>query len=108
MITVKELKTRFERDSIAYRWGSIASDLLRIANLKSSASFNTKSYESVLTEVKLFTEWLGPDLDPDKQKIIVSLQRQLSEWSFSLISKDVLEKDARRWSRKILKVSELI
>ena len=108
MITVKELKARFERDSLSYRWGSIASDLLRIANLRSSASFNTKSYESVLTEVKLFTEWLGPSLDLDKQKMIVSLQRQLSEWSFSSISKGILEKDARRWSRKILKVSELI
>ncbi len=108
MIAAKDLKIRFENDPLSYRWGNIASDLLRIASIASSASYDAKSFENVLTEVKLFTEWLSPNLDLQDQKTVILLQRKLSEWSFKAVSKNSVAIDAKKWSRKILALSKWV
>lgn len=108
MTNIKELKKRFDQDSLSYRWGGIASDLSRLSAMLASRSEDRQSFDDVLTETKFFTEWLAPELDLKNQKKLLTLQRKLSEWSDSSVARTSIESEAKKWSRQILKLSGLI
>lgn|SRR3989338_7771081 len=81
MISINDLKIRFERDPLPLQWGAIASDLSRLSSIISSGSIRSKTFENVLIETKFFTEWLAPNVDLKGQTTILSLQQLLSRWS---------------------------
>ena len=104
MISISLLKERFDRDSIPVKWGGIASDLLRLSSMGHAGKTASKSFDDVLSETKLFTEWLAPQVELKEQKTILSLQRTLV--FFSPVYKN-LEIAARQWSDKVLELSGL-
>lgn len=107
MIAVNNLRERFLKDPSPVRWGGIASDLARLASA-ANLSVGSQAFQDVLTEVKLFTEWLAPDLGLEQQETLLSLQRQLSKWSGrSSIAASSLKREAERWSDRILEISGL-
>lgn len=101
-----ELKKRFMRDSASVRLGSIASDLFRLSSLARAS--NKLAFSGVLTEVKLFTEWAAPEVDLSKQKRILSLQRQMTDWDLSSGRLKKIQRDSKRWSLAILSISGLL
>ncbi len=108
MISLQALKERFAKDPVPLRWGGIASDLLRISSMAHAERLDVPAFRDVLNETKLFTEWIAPDVEPEAQTTILSLQRSLATWSpgGSLPAAD-LEEQAREWSEKILDLSGL-
>lgn len=107
MTNIKDLKIRFDRDPLSYRWGGIASDLSRLSAMIASGLRDPQSFQDVLKETKYFTEWIAPELDFEKQKKLLNLQHKLSEWSDLPISHSVVKREAKNWSRQILKLSGL-
>ena len=106
-----ELRRRFMRDSSSVRLGTIASDLFRLSSLVRSSSFDAPVFQGVLTEVKFFTEWASSEMDLQRQKKILSLQRTLVDWAPERMSEEKLhkiQKDAKKWSHAILKISGLL
>lgn len=101
-----ELKNRFMRDSSSVRLGSIASDLFRLSSLAQAS--NKPVFNGVLTEVKLFTEWAAPEMDLSKQKVFLSLQRQMTDWDLSKGRYETIQRDSKRWSRTLLNISGLL
>jgi len=105
------LERRFMKDSSPVRLGNIASDLLRLSKLVRFGSFDTATFDGVLMEVKLFTEWAASGVDLQKQKKILSLQRTMADWSLGRPFKggsNKIRKDSMRWSRSILEISGLL
>ena len=107
MISCDELRTRFKRDPLPIRWGGIASDLARLSSLAHTGQRQSQAYQDVLTEIKLFSEWMAPEVKLDSQEKILSLQRALSSWLDSPVVSRI-EKEASEWSEQILKISGLI
>ncbi|MBI3315362.1 MAG: hypothetical protein HYZ87_00070 [Candidatus Omnitrophica bacterium] len=99
MTPIAELKKRFLSDPTPVRLGAVASDLLRLGKLNRLPAENRSSYEDVLKETKLFTEWTASDLSFEQQLKILRLQRTLAR-RFS-------KAEATQWSNKILNLSGL-
>lgn len=108
MTPIRSLRERFERDSIPVKWGSIASDLLRLSALARAKSPDSKIFQDVLTEAKLFTEWLAPQVAIKHQETILSLQRALSDISAGPPDYQDIEIKAHAWSDKVLDISGLV
>ena len=107
MTPLQLLKERFERDSVSIRWGGIASDLLRLSAMVHAKTFDPKIFQDILTETKLFTEWLAPQVGFEHQEAILSLQRDLSGVSPEYSSNKDIEANIRAWSGKVLEISGL-
>ena len=105
MTPIGSLKQRFERDPLSVRWGGIASDLLRLSSMAHAEKLNVTAFQDVLTETKLFTEWLAPEVEFKDQETILSLQRALSD--ISLSRPEEIEAKTRVWSEKVLTISGL-
>lgn len=109
MISIDDLRQRFLRDSLPIQWGGIASDLVRLSSMAHAEKVSSGTFRDVLTETKLFTEWLAPEVKPRDQETLLSLQRVLSSWSVDSHLKPArVEKEAGEWSGRILKISELL
>ncbi len=111
MISIGELKERFSKDPVPVRLGGIASDLARLAGLVRSNANNPSSIENVLMELKLFTEWVAKDINLSAQETVLSLQRNLADWSlygFENAQSNDIEKQAQNWSNTILDISGLL
>lgn len=111
MISIDELNERFAKDSVPVRLGGIASDLARLAGLMRSHTNNSSSIENVLMELKLFTEWVAKDINLSAQETVLSLQRNLADWSlngFTGARLNDIEKQAQNWSGAILDISGLL
>ena len=108
MTPIKALKERFDRDSLSLKWGSVASDLLRLSSMAGAPKPQCETIQGVLTETKHFTEWLAPQVDLEKQKTILSLQRVLVQLSSKASSFKEFKATTLRWSDKILRISGLM
>ena len=108
MISANALRKRFMKDSLPSKWGGIASDLLRLSGIVHAEKTLSPTFQVVLNETKLFTEWIARDVELPSQKTVLKLQRSLSKWS-AAGSRDFIkiEKDAQKWSQKILSLSGL-
>jgi hypothetical protein len=101
MTPIHILKNRFLKDAPLRRLGTIASDLARLAQIFSSVTVDKKLKNNVITELKLFTEWVAPDVDVEKQTRILKLQREILVWQ----RKKSHSNQVRRWSAYCLKMS---
>jgi len=111
MISIHDLRARFESDPVPLQWGAIASDLARLSAIVQSGDIHSLFFQNVLNEAKLFTEWLAPEVDFEGQATILSLQRWLSKWPASGGSEESsrqVEKEAEEWSERILNLSGLL
>ena len=108
MTPIRSLKERFDRDPLPVRWGGIASDLLRLSSMAHDGTSDFKTFQDVLNETKLFTEWLAPQVGFKQQETILSLQRELSGISSGFSNDRSVEAKARAWSNKVLKISGLV
>lgn len=107
MTPINSLKERFDRDPVSIKWGGIASDLLRLSSMAHAKNPNPKTFQNVLTETKLFTEWLAPLVGLEQQETILSLQRTLSDISLDHLDHEDIEAKAHAWSDKVLDISGL-
>ena len=108
MTTIGLLKERFDRDPVPVKWGGIASDLLRLSSMARAEKLDTDIFRNVLTETKLFTEWLAPQVGFEEQETILSLQRILSGISAAQSNYKDIETKTHTWSDKVLVVSGLL
>ena len=110
MISRMDLRERFMKDPVERRLGSIASDLVRLANLAKIGNAGKEAFNNVLDEVKFFTEWSARDLHPEAQEKILNLQRVMVSWISSSSPERAMniEHEARNWSKDILSVSGLL
>ena len=108
MTQIGLLRERFDRDPVSVKWGGIASDLLRLSTMAHANRLDSDAFRSVLTETKLFTEWLAPQVRFEEQETILSLQRTLSGISSPYPDPKDIEIKTHAWSDKVLDISGLV
>lgn len=107
-------KERYMRDSEPIRMGGLAANLARIKSFSENDD-NAVAVYHLLEESKFYIEWAGLEMDADKAKEIVDLQRRISSWQlkFDEVWKDkarrrMLARSSAYWSSLILKNSGLL
>ena len=110
MIPRSMLYARFMKDPVPARLGAIASDLTRLSGLTKIDLVNEPLFQSVLNEIKFFTEWAAGDLSLDIQEKLLELQRTLAGWTDPPLHDrpSSVEREAPKWSEEILSMSGLL
>ena len=105
------VQERFMRDPAPRKLGGISSDLARLANLLKSGSGDEDLFQSLITELKCFTEWTACDLALDRQELMLDLQHALLRWNNTTpVSADAkqVQREAAEWADKVLEISGLL
>ena len=106
-------RERFLRDRVPIRLGGIASNLSRIRSFSEDPALG-EAVKGVLLQTGLFIDWVAPDLDVDRQAILLDVQRLISRYRAHWdrlwpdpSERTTLGREAGHWSDRILALSGL-
>ncbi len=110
---LNQKQARFQLNNIPNRLGHIAANLARIKSFSQIAY--KEAAKSVISETKLFIEWIAAEIEPVQAEELVNIQVQLAMWE--LTWNDIWKNEKVRaevaeqsgiWSERVLDMSGLL